>query len=131
MLKRFSLWLLFAVVGALFPILVWAGVLAVAGKGFSLACLIGNGELLLVSSGLAVTAIGDLTEIKKKYRTAQLYCLFFCLVVVVMSTAGYTAIGLFNMWDADYSVRFATWGSVALFACTALSSALCILLARI
>src|SRR5437588_1641894 len=118
MVKRFCLWLLFALLGALLPIGVWAAVLALAGNGFSLVSLIGKGELLLVSSGLAVSAIGDLSQAKKKYRTPQLFCLFSCVLVVVMATAGYTAIGLFNMWHIDYSVSFATWGSLILFSCT-------------
>ena len=79
-----------------------------AGKGFSLACLIGKGELLLVSWGWR-NAIGDLIEIKKIYRIARrVVC--FSAVRCVMSTAGYTAIGLFNMWDIEYGVWFATWG---------------------
>jgi hypothetical protein len=68
-----------------------------------------KGELLLVSFGLAAGSIADAALFRGKYRTAQLWCLVFCLFVAGVAAVGYTLVAVFDI------AAFVDFGSIALF----------------
>ena len=66
-MERILKWLLFGVLCSLLPIGFVAIDFFANGKDFALANLIGNGELLLVTSGIAAAGLGELiSESPKK-----------------------------------------------------------------
>lgn len=66
-MERIIKWLLFGVLCSLLPIGFVALDFFTDGTGFNMANLIGKGELLLVSSGIAAAGLGELlTESPKK-----------------------------------------------------------------
>jgi hypothetical protein len=74
-----------------------------------------KGELLLVSFGLAAGSIADAASFRSKYRTAQLWCLVFCLFVACVAAVGYTLIAVFEAIRFEYDSTLVAFGSITLF----------------
>jgi hypothetical protein len=84
-----------------------------------------KGELLLVSFGLAAGSIADAALFRGKYRTAQLWCLVFCLFVAGVAAVGYTLVAVFDI------APFVDFGSIALFVMITICSGITALHSRI
>jgi hypothetical protein len=74
-----------------------------------------KGDLLLVSFGLAAGSIADAALFRGKYRTAQLWCLVFCLFVAGVAAVAYTLVAVFDVIRFKYDSALVGFGSIALF----------------
>ena len=90
-----------------------------------------NGELLLVCFGLAAASIADAALFPGKYRTAQLWCLVFCLFVAVVTAVGYTLIAVFDVRRFEYNSTLVDFVSIALFIMMTICSGVTAKLSRI
>ena len=90
-----------------------------------------KGELLLVSFGLAAGSIADAASFPSKHRTAQLWCLAFCILVVGATAVGYTLIAVLDTILIKYNSLATDLGSITLFVLTAICSAITVTHARI
>ena len=119
----------------------------VLGLSLNWLAMLRTGELLLITFGLAGTAMGELfskrtlifrihsAEQRERYDTYALYCTFILMAVVAISAASYAIIltmELAAMGFSDTSSRnnFILWDSLILFSCTILCAAVCSAFAR-
>ena len=112
---RLARWFLFTIIASIVPF-----VFVVLGYRWAkhpehLWLLFRKGELLLVSFGLAAGSIADAALFRGKYRTAQLWCLVFCLFVAGVAAVGYTLVAVFDVIRFEYDSALVEFGSIALF----------------
>src|SRR5215468_10883663 len=106
---RLTRWFLFTIIASIVPFIFLALGYRWAKHPEHIWLLFRKGELLLVSFGLAAGSIADAALFRGKYRTAQLWCLVFCLFVAGVAAVAYTLVAVFDV------AVFVDFGSIALF----------------
>jgi len=112
---RLTRWFFFTILASIVPFVF-------LGFGYRLArhpeyiwLVFRKGELLLISLGLAAGSIADAASFRSKYRTAQLWCLVFCLFVFGVTAVGYTLVAVFDVIRVETDSALVDFGSIALF----------------
>jgi len=147
MFRRFSEWFLFSFIVALVPFWISAIVTGILGVSSNWLAMLRTGELLLITFGLAGTALGELfskralifrmyrAERRERYDTYALYCTFILMAVVAISAASYAIIltmqlGAVDSVDMFSPNTFVLWDSLILFLCTIMCAAVTSAFAR-
>ena len=112
---RLTRWFLFTIMASIVPFVFLAFGYRLAKHPEHIWLLFRKGELLLVSFGLAAGSIADAALFRSKYRTAQLWCLVFCLFVAGVAAVGYTLVAVFDVIRFEYDPALVDFGSIALF----------------
>ena len=111
---RLTRWFLFAILASIVPFVFLAFGYRLAKHPEHIWLLFRKGDLLLISFGLAAGSIADAALFRSKYRTAQLWCVVFCLFVVSVAAVGYTLVAVFNVIRFEYNSALVDFGSIAL-----------------
>ena len=111
---RLTRWFLFTISASIVPFVFLALGYRWAKHPENISLLFRKGDLLLVSFGLAAGSIADAALFRGKYRTAQLWCLVFCIFVAGVAAVGYTLVAVFNV-PFEYDSTLVDFGSIALF----------------
>jgi hypothetical protein len=112
---RLMRWFLFTTCASIVPFVFLAFGYRLAKHPEHIWLLFRKGELLLVSFGLAAASIADAALFRSKYRTAQLWCLVFCLFVAGAAAVGYTLVAVSDIVRFEYDSALVDYGSIALF----------------
>jgi hypothetical protein len=112
---RLTRWFFLTIIASIVPFVFLALGYKWAKHPEHIWLLFRKGELLLVSFGLAAGSIADAALFRGKYRTAQLWCLAFCLFVAGVTALGYTLVAVFDVIRFEYDSALVDFGSIALF----------------
>lgn len=123
-------WLLFSVIIALVPFVIQWLMLLTRGNVPTTVELFSNGELLLVSSAIAASAIGSLVLSDSKYRLSRIVVGWCCVCVLILASAWFAIISIESN-TGSFDPDFAANGSILMFIFTVISSAGCIILAEL
>ena len=91
---RLVRWSLFGVLVSLVPFVVRWMLEQTAGNGIAHSGLVSQGELLLVSTAIAATAVGDLFNVHPRLRVRCSAVAGCCLLLVAISSAYYGAVAI-------------------------------------
>jgi hypothetical protein len=122
-------WFLFTVIAAIVPLVFGLIKLYSHDRPLSLEAISSKGELLLISAGIAGTAIGELIAGgTNKYSRVKLICGSLCFLTLSVS----------GMWFADVSISAESanlaklaYGSLVIFGVTLFASGGCVALSEI
>jgi hypothetical protein len=130
MLIRFLRWFIFTLLVSILPILVSAIALWLSGDHPSIVEILGAGELLMICCALSATAVGDIVATKLRHPNAKLIFAGLCVLVVVVTTVGYTLIVVANHRHFPYDQNLVAIVSMCLFLFTGICSAVCVALSH-
>src|SRR5262249_48035537 len=112
---RFTCWFFFTTMASIVPFVFLAFGYRWAKHPEHIWLFFRKGELLLVSFGLAAGSIADAALFRGKYRTAQLWCLVFCLFVAGVAAVAYTLVAVFDVIRFKYDSALVEFVSIGLF----------------
>ena len=126
---KMARWFVFTVIAALVPLVFGLGKLFFQGKPLSLQAISSRGELLLISTGIAGTAIGELIASgTSKQPVPKIVCAGLCFINLSLS----------GMWFADISTSVESanlarlaYGSLLVFFMTLFASGGCVALSEV
>lgn len=101
-------------------------------NGSMLELILGKGELLLITTGIAATAVGELLGSNGRRKTFIIFSGGGCVIALMLASLWYAYINsqvVVNP-NSDINVELVTTGSVILFIPTVIASTLCVALAE-
>jgi hypothetical protein len=90
--EKAARWLIFSVTISLVPLIFTAISLASRGNSFDLIDIIGNGELLLISTALCAASVGELFGTSPKYRTLKIVLGGIAVVLLMLAALNFADI---------------------------------------
>jgi hypothetical protein len=125
MSERLVRWIVFGVLIALLPIAFRYALESTTGPVPSLAHLLADGELLLISSAIAAGAVGELIGRGRNRLILQLISAGGCIATVLFASLYYAYVATHQLVNEAFVMRM----SLFLFGLTLIASASCIALA--
>ena len=124
-------WSLFSVIIVLAPFIIQSLMILTQGNHLSIVEILKEGQLLLVSSGIAAGAAGELFMSKAKgHKIKKTLAGWSAICIVLISSAWFGIISI-EIGKPTFNEVFVTYGSIAIFVMTVISGIGCVLLAHI
>jgi hypothetical protein len=130
--SRLARWLVFTVFLALVPVLSAALRMRTFSKPVSLAILTAHGELLLVATAVAGSAIGELiTSRTGKKRSLKVICSGMCLLAIIMSSGWFADIASAHEASGLIDPSFIAYGSLTMMILALLAGGSCVVVSEV
>lgn len=129
MVEKLVRWALFGVVIALLPIAFSGFKILHRGEAFDHSLLLSDGELLLVSAGIAAAAIGEIVASGANAKILKVVCGAGATALLMISSFSFADIASLSPTLSDGAAIAAE--SLWIFAFTVLSGASCIILSEV
>lgn len=129
--NRFIFWLIYTVVISLLPIGFHALQFINRGEPVKLFNILSNGELLIISVGMAATAIGEALWRKSNnlvHNSLVLHIVGICFLLLIVSAFYYADVAAMNMAKNIVEEQVLVKNSLLLYLFTFISSSCCIVL---
>lgn len=130
MTEKFTIWLIFSVTLALAPLLFNASLMFISGKSPTLAQLLKNGELLIITVAIGADAIGKLFGSGSARKLLKIAAGGGTTLLVIFSSLLFSAISTSSLGTAFDPSRVAMISTV-MFSFTVIAGGSCTILAEL
>jgi hypothetical protein len=122
-------WLLFGVLFATLPVMVNFFFVVTQALSPSLSSLVGQGELLIISAGVAATGAGELQGVLLgKLRRVQIFVSAMAYLVVCVSSVWFASVATEIATRKDFDHLAVADGSIAVFVAAIATGGCCVAL---
>ncbi|MEM6635548.1 MAG: hypothetical protein AAF667_06615 [Pseudomonadota bacterium] len=129
--EKLSRWLIFSVAISLVPLIFAAISLASRGSSVELIAVIGNGELLIISTSMCAAAVGELFGAGQKYKYVQVILGGLAVLLLMLSALNFADIAAVRAAGSNVVSEVLRSTSIVIFLASVVVSCGCIVVSEI